>query len=50
MLEIIPKKDRDVEGPSSLSVAVGTPNSANKDTSVSTLCWHTVEVGSPIVR
>ena len=46
MLEIIPKKNRDVEGPSSLSVAVGTPNSANKDTSVSS----TVEVGSPTVR
>ena len=48
--KIMPKKDSDVEGPSSLSVAIGTPNSARKDTSVSTLCWHTVEAGGPIVR
>ena len=48
--KIIPNKDRDVEEPSSLSVAMGTPNSAHKDTSVSTLCWHTVEAGSPIIK
>ena len=38
--KILLKKDRDVDGASSLSVAMGTPNSAHKDTSVSTLCWH----------
>ena len=31
------KKDRDAKGLSSLSVAMGTPNSARKDTNVSTL-------------
>ena len=29
---------------------VYTPNSAHKDTSVSMLCWHTVEADGPIVR
>ena len=48
--KIIAKKDRDVEGPSSLSVAMGTPHSAHKDTNVSMLHWHTVEVGGSIVR
>ena len=39
--KIIPRKDSDVEGPSSLSVARGTPSSAHKDTNVFTLDWHT---------
>ena len=50
MSKMIPKKNRDVEGPSSLSVAMGTSNSVRKDTSVAKLCWHTVEAGDPIVR
>ena len=35
--KMIPKNDKDVEGPSILSVAMGAPNSAHKDTNVFTL-------------
>ena len=46
----IPRKDRDADGPSGLSVARGTPHSAHKDTNLSTLHWHTVDADGPIVR
>ena len=49
---VIHKNDKDVEGPSSSSDAMGMPNSAHRDTNVSKFCWYTdtVEHGGPIVR
>ena len=40
MSKIIPKNDRNVEGPSILLVVMGAPSSAHKDTNVFTLHWH----------
>ena len=48
--KMMPRKDRDVEGLSNLSVAKGTPYSTHNDRNKLTLFWHTVEAGGPIVR
>ena len=45
---VIPRKE--VTGPSSLSVAKGTPRSLHNDVKMSTLCWHIWDSGGPIVK
>jgi len=47
---MIPKKDKEVGGPSNLSNAKGTPKSAHKDTKVSIFYWQVSELGGPIVK
>ena len=47
---MIPRKDKEVAGPSSLSVAKGTPRSLHNDVKMSTLYWHTWDSGGPIVK
>ena len=47
---MIPRKDKDVAGPSSLSATSGTPKSLHSAMNMSRLCWHTGDNGDPIVR
>lgn len=47
---IIPRNDSDVEGPSNLSDANGTPKSSHRDVKISRFCWHIADAGGPIVK
>ena len=47
---MIPRKDKEVAGPFSLSVANETPRSLHNDVKMSRLCWYTWDSGGPIVR
>ena len=50
MSRFIPKKVKDVEGPSSFSDASGTPKSLHNLVKMSRLSLHTEDSGGPIVR
>ena len=50
MSSTIPRNDRDVEGPSSLSDTNGTPESVHMNVKVSRFYWNMADTGGLIVR
>ena len=47
---MIPKKDKDIDGPCSLSVVRGTPKPLHSDVNMSTLFWQTWDSDGPTFR